>query len=115
MTEVERLLFARLIEAFPDMLVLPQVQVCRFVEVRNVRGRTAVLNRYSRLYIRTDVVRFGYWRCAGNAGETDQRVVISAVAHPSLQASLLFVSLCVFRKPPLLLQPRALVCGVIFG
>ena len=49
MSEVERQLFNRLIEAFPEKLVLPQVQVCRFVEVRNVPGRTGVLNRYSRL------------------------------------------------------------------
>ena len=49
MSEVERQLFHRLIEAFPEKLVLPQVQLCRFVEVRNVRGRLAVLNRYNRL------------------------------------------------------------------
>src|SRR3569832_2390674 len=49
MSEVERQLFNRLIEAFPEKLVLPQVQVCRFVEVRNVPGRTGIQNRYSRL------------------------------------------------------------------
>ena len=49
MSEVERQLFRRLIEAFPEKLVLPQVQLCRFVEVRNVPGRIAVLNRYNRL------------------------------------------------------------------
>ena len=49
MSEVEQQLFRRLIEAFPEKLVLPQVQLCRFVEVRNVPGRMAVLNRYSRL------------------------------------------------------------------
>ena len=49
MSEVERQLFRRLIEAFPEKLVLPQVQLCRFVEVRKVPGRMAVLNRYNRL------------------------------------------------------------------
>jgi len=49
MSEVERQLFRRLTEALPEKLVLPQVQLCRFVEVRDVRGRMAVLNRYNRL------------------------------------------------------------------
>ncbi len=49
MSEVERQLFSRLIEAFPEKLVLPQVQLCRFVEVRKVPRRMAVLNRYNRL------------------------------------------------------------------
>jgi very-short-patch-repair endonuclease len=49
LTDPERVLYARLREAFPDRVVLPQVQICRFVEVKNVRNRTAVLNRYSRL------------------------------------------------------------------
>jgi hypothetical protein len=49
MSEVERQLFRRLIEAFPEKVVLPQVQLCRFVEVRDVLGRMAVLNRYNRL------------------------------------------------------------------
>jgi len=49
MSEVERQLFRRLVEAFPEKLILPQVQLCRFVEVQNVRGRLAILNRYNRL------------------------------------------------------------------
>jgi Protein of unknown function (DUF2726) len=49
LSEVERHLHRRLVEAFPDKLILPQVQLCRFVEVRNVPGRLAVLNRYNRL------------------------------------------------------------------
>lgn len=49
MSEAERQLFRRLIQAFPEKLVLPQVQLCRFVEVQNVPGRLAVLNRYNRL------------------------------------------------------------------
>ncbi len=49
LSEVERRLFRRLVEALPEKLILPQVQLCRFVEVRNVPGRMAVLNRYNRL------------------------------------------------------------------
>jgi very-short-patch-repair endonuclease len=45
LTDAERVLYARL----RDRLVLPQVQLCRFVEVKKVPGRYAVLNRYSRL------------------------------------------------------------------
>lgn len=46
MSEVERQAYARLVKAFPRHLVLPQVQICRFVETSNVSGRRAVLNRY---------------------------------------------------------------------
>jgi hypothetical protein len=49
LSEVERHLFHRLVEALPEKLILPQVQLCRFVEVRNVPRRLAVLNRYNRL------------------------------------------------------------------
>src|SRR3569833_2457043 len=49
LSEVERQLFRRLIEAFPDKLILPQVQLCRFIEVRDVPGRMSVLNRCNRL------------------------------------------------------------------
>jgi len=51
MSKVELQLFHRLIEAFPEKLVLPQVQLCRFVEVQNVPGRMGVLNRYARLSV----------------------------------------------------------------
>ena len=49
LSEVERQLFHRLVEALPEKLILPQVQLCRFVEVRNVPRRLAILNRYNRL------------------------------------------------------------------
>jgi very-short-patch-repair endonuclease len=49
LTEPERVLYARLRDAFPQLLVLPQVQICRFVEVKKVGNRRAVLNRYDRL------------------------------------------------------------------
>lgn len=49
MTEAERKLYARLLQAFPDRLVFPQVQLCRFVEVKKVERRYEVLNRYNRL------------------------------------------------------------------
>ncbi len=51
MSKVERVLYARLVQAFPARLVLPQVQVCRFVEVRPVRGARAWKNRYDRLSV----------------------------------------------------------------
>lgn len=49
LSETERSFFTRLVAAVPEYHVFPQVQVCRFVEVRNVQRRGAILSRYARL------------------------------------------------------------------
>ena len=49
LTEAERAFYARLRVAVPQYAVLCQVQISRFIEVKNVADRLAVRNRYDRL------------------------------------------------------------------
>jgi hypothetical protein len=49
LTEAERDFYARLRVAVPQYAVLCQVQISRFVEVRDVADRLGVRNRYDRL------------------------------------------------------------------
>lgn len=49
MSAAELDLYARLTQALPDLRVFPQVQLCRFVEVRPGQKRVKTLNRYDRL------------------------------------------------------------------
>jgi very-short-patch-repair endonuclease len=49
LSETERQFFGRLVDALPEYRVLPQVQISRFIEVRKVPKRQAILNRYARL------------------------------------------------------------------
>ena len=49
LTEAERAFYARLRVAVPQYAVLCQVQISQFVEVRNVKDRLGVRNRYDRL------------------------------------------------------------------
>ena len=48
MSKPEFIAYGRLIEALPEWLVFPQVQICRFVEVNNVPGRQGIRNRFDR-------------------------------------------------------------------
>ena len=41
--------YARLVAALPEYRVFPQVQISRFIEVRPLRGRQAIRDRYSQL------------------------------------------------------------------
>lgn len=49
LSEAERSFYARLCAAIPDRRVLCQVQIGQFVEVKDVRSRVEVRNRYDRL------------------------------------------------------------------
>lgn len=49
LTEAERGFYARLRVAVPQYAVLCQVQISRFVEVKNVADRLGIRNRYDRL------------------------------------------------------------------
>ncbi|MGH8201159.1 MAG: DUF2726 domain-containing protein [Steroidobacteraceae bacterium] len=49
LTEAERGFYARLRVAVPQYAVLCQVQISRFIEVKNVADRLGVRNRYDRL------------------------------------------------------------------
>lgn len=49
LTEAERGFYARLRVSVPQFTVLCQVQISRFVEVKNVADRLGVHNRYNRL------------------------------------------------------------------
>lgn len=50
-SEPERVLYRRLVEALPDYLVLPQVQLVRVVRFKRGQGDRAVWNRISQLWI----------------------------------------------------------------
>ena len=49
LSETECQFYARLVAALPEYRVFPQVQISRFIEVRPVRGRQAIRDRYSQL------------------------------------------------------------------
>ncbi|HEY4213603.1 MAG TPA: DUF2726 domain-containing protein [Steroidobacteraceae bacterium] len=49
MSKPEFIAYGRLIEALPEWLVFPQVQVGSLVEVNNVPGRQGIRNRFDRL------------------------------------------------------------------
>ena len=49
LSETECQFYSRLVAALPEYRVFPQVQISRFIEVRPVRGRQAIRNRYSQL------------------------------------------------------------------
>ena len=50
-SEPEQVLYRRLVEALPDYLVLPQVQLVRVVRFKRGQGDRAVWNRISQLSI----------------------------------------------------------------
>lgn len=48
LTEIEQMLYHRLVEALPDQLILAQVQVSQIVGIRNGPGSQAWFNKISR-------------------------------------------------------------------